>query len=66
MAPLVSLRAETEIHRERRSIAPRKVFARPESFGTEHTFDYYIRKIAEVSRKFLDLLESFQIVLNVS
>ena len=29
---------ETEIHRERGSIAPRKVFARPESFCAEHIF----------------------------
>ena len=57
---------ETEIRRERGSIAPRKVFARPETFCTEHTFVHYIWKITEVSAKFLDSLESFKIVLNVS
>ena len=61
---------ETEIRRERGSIAPRKVFARPESFCTEVTFVYFYPeifcKITEVSGKFLDRLERFQIVLNIS
>ena len=62
-------RAETEIRRERKSIAPRKDFARPESFCAEHTFVYFhlelVWKITKVSGKFLDCLERFQIVLNV-
>ena len=56
------LQSETEIHRERRSIAPRKVFACPESFCTEHTFFYYIRNMSEKSMKFL---ESFWIAWKV-
>ena len=54
---------ETEIRWERGSIAPRKVFARPESFCTEHTFVYYIRNLSGKSLKFL---ESFWIVWKVS
>ena len=54
--------AETEIHRERGSIAPWKVFARPESFCTEHTFVYYILKLFGKSLK---NLESFWIVWKV-
>ena len=61
--------AETEIHRERRTIASWKVFARPESFALNILCLLYPKllwKITEVSGKFLDRLESFQIVLNVS
>ena len=57
------VKSETEIHRECRSIAPRKVFARQESFSTEHTFVYYIRNLSGISLKFL---ESFWIVRKVS
>ena len=39
---------------ERGSIAPWKVFAHPESFGTEHIFVYYFRNLAEKSLKFLE------------
>ena len=55
--------AETEIHRERGSIAPRKVFSSPENFCTEHTFVYCIRNLFGKSLKFL---ESFWIVWKVS
>ena len=51
-----SLGAETEICRELGSIAPRKVFARPESFCTENTFVYYIRNLSGKSLKFLESL----------
>ena len=60
------VKSETEIHRERRSIAPWKVFARQDSFSTEHTFVYYIRNLSGISLKFLDRPESFKICLNVS
>ena len=54
---------ETEICRERGSIAPRKVFARPESFCNTQTFVYYIQTLSGKSLKFL---ESFWIVWKVS
>ena len=46
-------RPETELHWERKSIAPWKVFARTEFFCTEHTFVYHIRNLSGKSLKFL-------------
>ena len=53
--------ADTEICREGGSIAPRRVFARPESWCTEHTFVYYSWNL---SWTLLNCLESFYFVNN--
>ena len=55
--------AETEIHRERGSIAPWKVLRVWKVFCTEHTFVYYIWNLSEKSLKFL---ESYKKVWKVS